>query len=116
MSNRHWVKAWLRILDDPKLGSLPDETWRFAVECILVAGENGETGHIPEANQLAWRLRKTPSKIAKNLQVLLDIDFLVADDDGTKVKNFAKYQSRVPDAVRKQAQRAKNRKNYLEAE
>ena len=39
--NRHWIKLWLTVLDDPKCGALPDDQWRLMIECFLVAGEQG---------------------------------------------------------------------------
>jgi len=65
---RYWIKLWLEILNDPKMGQLPDWLWRRAIELFLLAGENGNDGLLPPIENMAWRLRV----FEPNKQQLLD--------------------------------------------
>jgi hypothetical protein len=56
MKTRFWIKLYLEILDDPKMGQLPDGLWRSAIELFLLAGENGNDGLLQPVTDLAWRL------------------------------------------------------------
>ena len=75
--NRHWVKLWIKALDDASLAVLPDSEWRLAIECFLVAGENGNDGQLPKVKELAWRLRRNEEEtISINKNLLLIILFI----------------------------------------
>jgi hypothetical protein len=54
---RIWIKLYLEILNDSKMGKLPDWLWRRAIELFLLAGENGDDGLLRPVPDLAWRLR-----------------------------------------------------------
>ena len=114
MSNRHWIKLWLSVLDDPKMGALPDSLWRLAIELFLVAGEYGDDGIIPNGKALAWRLRRQHKSLTALLRKLEALEIVVReDDDILKVRAFAKRQSRVPDKIRKRAERKRDIKGWL---
>ena len=52
----HWIKLYVEMLDDPKVGLLPDAVkWRW-VSVLLLAGELNEDGFLPDVNDMAWRL------------------------------------------------------------
>ena len=52
----HWIKLYVEMLDDPKVGLLPDAVkWRW-VSILLLAGELNEDGYLPDVNDMAWRL------------------------------------------------------------
>ena len=52
----HWIKLYVEMLDDPKVGLLPDAIkWRW-VSVLLLAGELNEDGFLPDVNDMAWRL------------------------------------------------------------
>ena len=61
-TKRFWIKLYLEILDDPKMGLLPDWLWRRAIELFLLAGENGNDGLLQPVTDLAWRLRVSTEK------------------------------------------------------
>ena len=105
MSNRHWIKLWLSILDDPKMGNLPDEQWRLAVELFLVAGENGDDGQLLTIPDLSWRLRREPKKLEVLLKGLSKTGIVIKHQKHWCVAKFATRQSAVPATARKQAQR-----------
>ena len=105
MSNRHWIKLWLSILDDPKMGNLPDEQWRLAVELFLVAGENGDDGILSSIPDLSWRLRRDPKQLEALLKSLEKTTIIVKQNRQWVVAKFSSRQSAVPATARKQAQR-----------
>ena len=105
MSNRHWIKLWLEILDDPKMGGLPDDVWRLAVELFLVAGENGNNGKLPEKNALSWRLRRRENDLEILLKQLEKTGIVRQLKTGWVVPRFKKRQSAVPGIERTRAAR-----------
>lgn len=108
--NRHWIKLWLSILDDPKMGGLRCELWRLAVELFLVAGENGNDGVLPDVPSLAWRLRRDTESVTELMVELESTNIIKKLKVGYVVSKFKKRQSAVPDKLRQKAYR----KNALE--
>lgn len=53
----YWAKIWIDMLDDRKVGSLPDSQYRRWVEIILIAKEYNQDGILPTIEDMAWRLR-----------------------------------------------------------
>ena len=39
MGAKFWIKLYHEILDDPKMGRMPDRLWRRTIELFLLAGE-----------------------------------------------------------------------------
>lgn len=104
--NRHWIKLWLEVLDDPKMGGLPDDLWRLAIELFLVAGENGNNGKIPEKSALSWRLRRRENDLEILLKKLETTGIVRQLKTGWVVSRFKKRQSAVPALDRKRAERS----------
>jgi hypothetical protein len=98
--NRHWVKLWIKAIDDAALATLPDSEWRLAIECFLVAGENGNDGKLPKAKELAWRLRRDIDTMLAMLDVLIIAGIITKEQDDYIVTNFTKRQSAVTGAER----------------
>jgi hypothetical protein len=103
--NRHWIKLWLEVLDDPKMGGLPDDLWRLAIELFLVAGENGNNGKIPEKSALSWRLRRRENDLEILLKKLEKTGIVRQLKTGWVVSRFKKRQSAVPGTERTRAAR-----------
>ena len=57
MASYYWAKFYIEILDDPKMGRLPDRLWRRTCELILLAKERAIDGSLPPLHDMAWRLR-----------------------------------------------------------
>lgn len=63
MATKYWIKFYHEVLDDPKMGRLPDNLWRRFFECCLLAGEanrddgDPENGRLPPISDIAWRFR-----------------------------------------------------------
>lgn len=94
MASAYWVKLYLEILHDPKMGRLSDRLWRRVIELYLLAGENGGTGDIPDTDDLAWTLRADRDELETELQELANIDVVRETETGWFVIEFAKHQSR----------------------
>ena len=76
MANKYWIKAWHEILDDPKMGRLPNNLWRRFFECCLLAGEMGYedddemNGRLPSVGDMTWRLRIDEETLLTELEEL----------------------------------------------
>jgi DnaD/phage-associated family protein len=107
MGHYTWIKLYNEILDDPKMGRLPDYLWRRAVELFLLAGKTGTTGYLPPVEEMAWALRLEVPKLTQNLHSLAEIGVVHEAEPGKwVVTHFAKRQAAMSDAERKAAQRA----------
>jgi len=70
---RQWIKLYLEIMDDPKMGRLSDHLWRRTIELFLLAGENDADGLLPSVEDMAWRLRTAVDELTTDLQALKTI-------------------------------------------
>lgn len=58
----YWIKLYYDLLDDWKVGNLPDSLkWRF-IQCLLMAGELREGGFLPPLEKMAYRIRPITSE------------------------------------------------------
>ena len=99
-TKRFWIKLYLEILDDPKMGQLPDWLWRRAIELFLLAGENGNDGLLQPVTDLAWRLRVSAEKLTESLQALSEVGVVHETPQGWTVTNFKKRQEAVSSTER----------------
>jgi hypothetical protein len=51
--NKKDLGKFIEILDDPKMGCLPNHLWRRAVELFLLAGREGNDGALPPIEEMA---------------------------------------------------------------
>jgi hypothetical protein len=111
---RYWIKLYLEILNDPKMGQLPDWLWRRAIELFLLAGENGNDGLLQPVSDLAWRLRPcSVEQVAQSLDSLSKVGVVHETPDGWVVTNFAKRQEAV-DSTERVRQFRKRERNVIE--
>jgi hypothetical protein len=109
VSTRFWIKLYIEILDDPKMGRLPNHLWRRAVELFLLAGRQGNDGALPPVEEMAWILRLSPQagdKLLEDLHGLAEVGIVhaCASTAGTgeaepgkwMVTHFAKWQAAIP--------------------
>jgi hypothetical protein len=73
MTTKYWVKLYIEILDDPKMGRLPNHLWRRAVELFLLAGRKGNDGALPPVEEMAWTLRLDIDKVLEDLHDLAEV-------------------------------------------
>jgi DNA-binding GntR family transcriptional regulator len=116
---RTWIKLYLKILDDPRMGRLPVATWKRAMEFFMVAGEYelGNEGRLPPLDDMAWRLRASVEELNEALQVLSNAGIVHQGKDGAwVVSDFAKQQEPlgVAERVRDHRRRKRNvTKSYI---
>jgi len=67
---RQWIKLYLEIMDDAKMGRLSDHLWRRTVEFFLLAGENDKDGLLPPVDDMAWRLRTSADDLTMDLNAM----------------------------------------------
>lgn len=113
MANNYWIKLYIEILDDPKMGRLTAEQWRLAIELFLLAGEQNKNGILPSLPDMAWRLRIDENELLQTMSELEQVGILSQDGDAWVVTNFARRQEAIPATERAKNSRKKmHRKQY----
>lgn len=115
MASRYWIKFYIEILDDPKMGRLSDRLWRRASELFLLAGECGDDGALPSIGDMAWRLRLSEEKLKADLEQLATANILEFNDHW-HVINFARRQAPASDAERQRQSRKQKQKSRYDGE
>jgi hypothetical protein len=100
MKNNYWMKLWFDILNDPKMGMLPDRLWRRVIELFLLAGQEGEDGLLPDIEIMAWTLKLSKSALEKDLERIAEVGIVTKTNDGWVVTNFKKRNEPVDPAKR----------------
>lgn len=97
MASKYWIKLYHEILDDPKMGKLPDNLWRRAIELFLLAGDLNRGGELLDTEGIAWKLRITCNETLQNeLQALQQCNIVTLLDNGNwLVVHFANRQEAV---------------------
>lgn len=111
MPSNYWIKLYHEILEDPKMGRLPDRTWRRAIEIFLLAGETNGKGILPPLSDIAWRLRTTEAEVMEDLEALAAADIVKLNGNRWHVINFAKRQAATGNTERQQQWRDRQRKS-----
>jgi hypothetical protein len=93
MAAKYWIKLYHEILEDSKMGRLPDDLWRRAIELFLMAGELDDQGKLPCTGDIAWRLRLTEEALEADLTRLEAVGIMTKTPDCWLVTNFAKRQA-----------------------
>lgn len=113
MANNYWIKLYIEILDDPKMGRLTAEQWRLTIELFLLAGEQNKNGKLPSLADIAWRLRIDENSLLQTMSELEQVGILSRDGDTWVVTNFARRQDKISDAERSKAWRERaHKKQY----
>jgi len=119
MNNYYFLKLHYDILDDWKVGTLPDSLkWRF-IQCLCVAGEVFEGGLLPELNHFAYRIRQEPNALNSDMARLAanGLVELVSLEDGTErwfVTNYGKRQAKIPQDQKQRDYRTRKRQKGME--
>lgn len=93
MASKYWIKLYHEILQDPKMGRLPDNVWRRAIEIFLLAGEMDENGKLPKTEEMAWLLRQPNIEIFEaELSHLESLNIITRTPEGWLVTKFAERQ------------------------
>lgn len=114
MASNYWIKMWIEMLDDPKMGRLPDNLWRRFVECCLLAGELHMDGRLPPIHDIAWRLRVDEEALRSEFDQMARIglvDYVNKPlDEHWIVSKFEKRQEKMTSAERGKRFRQKQKK------
>jgi hypothetical protein len=114
MASKYWIKLYHEILQDPKMGRLPDNVWRRAIELFLLAGELDEEGKLPETEEIAWLLRRPSIETFEaELAHLEKVGILSRLPDGWLVTKFAERQAASTDADRMKEYRKRKQKGQF---
>jgi DNA-binding transcriptional regulator YhcF (GntR family) len=111
MSAKYWIKLYHEILDDPKMGMLPDNVYRRCIEIFLLAGRLDDEGQLPCTTELCWMLRQRPDTFEPELKHLENVGILTRTKTGWVVTNFRKRQAAVTDAGRMKEYRKRLKKS-----
>jgi DNA-binding transcriptional regulator YhcF (GntR family) len=110
MSSKYWIKLYHEVLDDPKMGMLPDTAWRRCIELFLMAGEMDAGGQLPATDKIAWRLRLSPLMLEDDLKHLEAAGIIERTDDGWLVVKFADRQRALTSTERSTLKRERDKK------
>ena len=110
MTTRFWVKLYIEILDDPKMGRLGNHLWRRAVELFLLAGREGNDGTLPPVEEMVWTLRLSEDKVLEDLHGLAEVGVVHEAELGRwSVTHFKERQtSESYDRVKRYRERYRN--------
>lgn len=89
---RTWIKLYIEILDDPKMGRLSNHLFRRAIELFLLAGKNGNDGLLPPVEEMAWVLRLDKPKMLEDLIGLAEVGVVHETPAGWMVTHFKDRQ------------------------
>ena len=100
MASKYWIKLYHEILDDPKMGKMPDRLWRRTIEMFLLAGDYDHDGELPPIEDVAWRLRIDNETLQQDIETLQSIGIISANGSIHLVTNFSERQSAMSGAER----------------
>jgi hypothetical protein len=100
VASKYWIKLYHEILDDPKMGRLPDHLWRRIIELFLMAGDVDQEGKLPCVADMAWRLRVDEAELQDDLDAIEKIGVVTRENGYLIVTRFADRQAPVSDAER----------------
>ncbi len=113
----HWIKLYVEMNHDPKIGLLTDDLkWRF-VSVLLLAGEIDDGGFLPEINDMAWKLHAVPETVAGQMRTLAQRGLveLKQHADGSErwfVTHFAERQAPSTNAERQRLWRKRSSSDH----
>ena len=123
MTKLPWIKLYTDIIDDHRLGLLPEGQQLRYVQLLALAGEYDAEGYLVSSSaplgmaDLAWRLRLDQAVLAGDLQALSQAE-LVTWDEGTGawfIPGFAESQMRVDNPQREKWREQKRRQRLRQA-
>jgi len=112
MGAKFWIKLYHEILDDPKMGRMPDRLWRRTIELFLLAGELDQEGLLPSVHDMSWRLRVNDDALQDDLSLLISYGIVTVEGDAFTVTKFAERQTAMTPSERA-ARYRETKKNEL---
>jgi hypothetical protein len=109
----YWIKLHIARLDDYRVATLPDSSWRRYIEALLLAKDVNEAGYLPVESAAAFRLRIPVQTLRDDLSRLalaglVELRLHPDGDDRWYVTDFATTQVAESPTERKRQQRARN--------
>lgn len=104
-----WMKLYVELLDDPKVGLMPDWVFRRFIQFLLCATERNQAGLLGPVSELAWRLRSSEEDVLSALRTMSEIGIVRETGDGWLVMKFAKRQASLTSTERSQKSRQRPR-------
>ena len=111
MTSKYWIKLYHEILDDPKMGRMPEILFARCIKLFLLAGEINENGLLPSTDDIAWRLRLEPEEVENDLIELQKIGIIIQIDGRWVVKKFAERQNAMEPALKMRLYREHKKEN-----
>lgn len=81
-----WFRLYDGLLDDPKVQRLPDGIFRAVINLWCLTSQCG--GNLPPVDDIAFKLRITPTQAAKILEELTDRGLIDVDEKGMRPHNW----------------------------
>jgi len=110
-----WAKVYIEILEDHKMGLLPDHLWRRVIEMILLAKKLDKDGFLPGMMEMSWILRISTEQLEAELQEIesktktdTDPGIIHLVDGNWFLTNFTKRQAAESDAERAKSYRKRS--------
>jgi hypothetical protein len=107
----YWLKLYTEILDDPKYYRLSDNAKLGMYELMLVAKKVGQDGHLPEVDDIEFYTRRPADWWLPVIEELKQIEFIVANDTGDKIRKFEERQRALTNNEKQKYHRAELHKN-----
>jgi len=100
MTTTYWWKAYVEMVDDPKLMDFSFADIGGMTFLFHMAAELNNGGHLPDIPEICWRLRRTKEEVVPVIDKLLAKGILKPQDTGYLVVNWLKRQAPISDAER----------------
>jgi hypothetical protein len=121
MTPLSWIKLQTALLDDPRLGMLPDGQQLRYYQLLALAGKCNAGGWLVDTSAplsmeyIAWRLRLDETVLASDLRALAQKGLVAWDDEARAwcLPGFAESQGQTDDSQR-QAWREQKRRQRLQ--
>lgn len=110
MATPYWIKLYIEILHDPKMGVLSDRLWRRTIEIFLIAGDYNQKGKLPSLDHMAWMLRMSAEPLESDLVELQKKKIVDYIDGDWYVVNFADRQRKRTSTERVRRYRERQRR------
>lgn len=117
MTSKYWIKLYIEILDDAKMGTMTDRQFRRTMQLFLLAGELNGSGELPPVSDMAWRLRMGAEELETDLADLASAGIVHKVDGLWIVTKFEDRQRASTGTERWQRwQERQRKKNYYQTQ
>lgn len=110
MAAKYWIKLYIEILDDPKMGRMSEVLFARCIKLFLLAGDTEQDGGLPPLSDMAWRLRLDEEQLESDLYELQKLGIVEYQDGQWFVCHFAERQEAMKPAEKMRRQRAEKQK------